>query len=161
MRRLRRMKRYLLLLAAAAVAALTVAAVALAQSGHFVGTPVCEDIGTQLECSGKVAGLGGTTFEITVEAAGTASVECTNPGGNVAPGQDFDVTATGSGGPQPTPRNGQARFTIRTDAPSPPADSCPNESWTAEVVDVAFTGDATLRLFEDSNLSDIIVVPIS
>jgi hypothetical protein len=35
------------------------------------------------ECTGKVAGLGGTTFEITIVAPGIASVECTNPGGNL------------------------------------------------------------------------------
>jgi hypothetical protein len=37
--------------------------------------PICTDIGTQVRCSGKVAGLGGTTFTITITAQGTASVE--------------------------------------------------------------------------------------
>lgn len=41
---------------------------ASAQSGHFVGTPTCTDIGTQVSCDGKVAGLGGTTFSIRVAA---------------------------------------------------------------------------------------------
>jgi hypothetical protein len=54
-----------------------VADAALAQSGHFVGTPTCRDIGTQVQCNGKVAGLGGTTFTILVQAEGTATVECT------------------------------------------------------------------------------------
>src|SRR5215218_11407893 len=75
----RRMKRYLLLLGVVAVAALALPAVASAQSGHFVGTQTCSDIGTQVSCNGKVAGLGGTTFTITVSAQGTASVTCTNP----------------------------------------------------------------------------------
>ena len=35
------------------------AAPALAQSGHFVQTQKCTDIGTQVQCSGKVAGLEG------------------------------------------------------------------------------------------------------
>src|ERR671919_655178 len=83
------------------------AAPALAQSGHFVGTQTCSDIGTQVECSGKVAGLGGTTFRIEVEADGIASVECANPAGNVAPGQSFDFSAEGSTGDRETPRNGQ------------------------------------------------------
>lgn len=144
--------------AAGAVAAL--ATVALAQSGHFVGTPTCNDIGTQVRCSGKVAGLGGTTFTITVSAPGTATVTCTNPGGNIAPGQNFSTTVTGTSGPFATPRNGQSGFTVTSDAPTAPAGSCPNPGWTATVTDVSFT-TATLTLFEDSNVSDTITVPVS
>src|SRR5829696_3068013 len=155
-----RMKRYLLFFALAAVAALTFAAVALAQSGHFVGTPTCTDEGTTVECSGKVAGLGGTTFEITVTAPGTASVECTNPGGQVAPGQSFNTTVAGTSGPLATPRNGQFRFTVESNTPSAPPGSCPNPMWTAEVVDVEF-GDATITLTEDGVVSDTITVPVS
>jgi hypothetical protein len=153
------MKRYLVI-GVLAVAALAFPSAASAQSGHFVGTPTCTDEGTTVECSGKVAGLGGTTFTILVSAQGTASVTCTNPGGNVAPGQSFDFTAAGQSGPFPTPRNGQARFTVSTNAPSAPPGSCPNPMWTATVTDVAFT-TATITLFEDSNVSDTITVPVS
>jgi hypothetical protein len=154
------MKRYLVFLCAGIVAALTFATVAFAQSGHFVGTPTCTDIGTQVQCSGKVAGLGGTTFEIRVSAQGTASVTCTNPAGNVAPGQSFSTTSTGSGGPQPTPRNGQASFSVSTATPTAPAGSCPNPKWTATVTDVQFT-TATITLLEDGTVSDTITVPVS
>jgi hypothetical protein len=154
------MKRYLVFLCAGIVAALTFATVAFAQSGHFVGTPTCTDIGTQVQCSGKVAGLGGTTFEIRVSAQGTASVTCTNPAGNVAPGQSFSTTSTGSGGPQPTPRNGQASFSVSTTTPTAPAGSCPNPKWTATVTDVQFT-TATITLLEDGTVSDTITVPVS
>jgi hypothetical protein len=146
------------------VAVFTVAAVALAQSGHFLtgggNAPLCVDMGTQLACSGKVAGLGGTTFEITVEASAVASIECRNPGGNVAPGQDTIITVTGSSGPLPTPRNGQFRFGIMTTplvVPNVP--TCPNRQWTAEVVDVMF-GEATLSLFEDGELVAQVTVPV-
>jgi hypothetical protein len=150
----------LLVVTVAALSLLTAfGGTAFAQSGHFVGTPVCTDEGTTVECSGKVAGLGGTTFEITVSAPGTASVTCTNPAGNVAPGQSFTTTVAGSSGPFPTPRNGQARFTVTSVAPTAPAGSCPNPMWTATVTDVAFT-DATVTLREDSNVSDVITVPV-
>lgn len=154
------MKRYYIVFATAAAAALTFAAVAFAQSGHFVGTPTCTDQGTTVSCSGKVAGLGGTTFEIRVSATGTASVTCTNPAGNVAPGQSFSTTETGSGGPQPTPRNGSARFTVSTTTPVAPAGSCPNPKWTATVTDVSFT-TATITLLEDNVVSDTITVPVT
>jgi hypothetical protein len=148
-----------------ALMALALAAVpALAQSGHFLDRTVqCRDIGTQLECDAKVAGLGGTTFELDISAPGTAIVECTNPGGNVAPGQDTTVTATGTSGPLPTPRNGS--FTFRDETTDTPTvanfPTCPNRQWTANVVDVVFTGDATLTLSEDGVVSDTITVPIN
>lgn len=155
------MKRFLVVTTIAVISTLTFAGTALAQAGHFVGTPTCRDIGTQVECTGKVAGLGGTTFTITVEAEGIASVECTNPAGNVAPGQTFETDLAGTSGPHPTPRNGQFRFTVASAEPSAPPGSCPNPKWTAEVTDVEFTSDATLTLREDGNVSDVIVVPIS
>jgi hypothetical protein len=153
------MKR-LLVIGVVMVAALAFPGVASAQSGHFVGTPTCSDIGTQVQCSGKVAGLGGTTFTITVSATGTATVTCTNPAGNVAPGQNFSTTVTGTSGPFATPRNGQARFTVTSTAPTAPPGSCPNPQWTATVTDVTF-GPATITLFEDSTVSDTITVPVT
>jgi hypothetical protein len=154
------MRRYLVVGVATVAAVLALPALASAQSGHFVGTQTCSDIGTQVMCSGKVAGLGGTTFTITVTAGGTASVTCTNPAGNVAPGQSFSFTAAGSSGPFATPRNGQSAYTVTTNAPSAPAGSCPNPKWTATVTDVVFT-TATLTLFEDSTVSDTETVPVT
>jgi hypothetical protein len=161
-RKLNLMKRFLLL-GVVAVAMLAFPGVASAQSGHFVGTPTCTDEGTTFECSGKVAGLGGTTFEITATAEDAiATVECVNPGGNRAPGQDTSVDVEGSTGPQPTPRNGSFRFSFESDDPEPlpPTPSCPNNSWTADIVDVTF-GDVTLTIEEDGLVSDTITVPVS
>src|SRR6266508_3856276 len=159
------LKRRLLIPLAVFVIALMIPSVAFAQSGHFVTggahPPECTDIGTQVQCTGKVAGLGGTTFEITVQASGIATVECENPGGNIAPGQDTAVNVAGSSGPLPTPRNGQYVFTVTTEPPTVPNfPTCPNPQSIAHVVDVAF-GDATLSLFEDGVLSDTITVPVT
>jgi hypothetical protein len=155
-----------IIVGAVAVAALALSGVAQAQSGHFLtgggNAPSCTDIGTQVLCTGKVAGLAGTTFEITIEAEGIASVECTNPGGNVAPGQDTTVTTEGSTDPLPTPRNGQYRFSIITDDPSPlpSTPTCPNPQWSADVIDVVFT-TATLSLYENGLLVDQVTVPVN
>ena len=145
---------------------MTMALSAGAQSGHFLNsggnTVSCVDIGTQVQCTGKVAGLGGTTFEITVEADGIAEVVCINPAGHRAPGQDTAATVEGSTDPLPTPRNGQYRFTVTTDDPEPlPATpTCPNNQWTPNIVDVSFT-TATLTLLEDGTESDSITVPVN
>jgi hypothetical protein len=122
------MKRYLVIAIVALTLALGFPGAAFAQSGHFVvggaNAPTCTDIGLQVTCTGKVAGLGGTTFEITIVAPGVATVECHNPAGNVAPGQDTEVTVAGTTGPLPTPRNGQFVFTITTDSPAPLPTGC-------------------------------------
>lgn len=160
------MKRLIVVLAAVIAMLGMAAGSALAQSGHFLtgggNAPRCADIGTQVMCTGKVAGLGGTTFEITVTAPGIASVECINPAGHRAPGQDTAVDVAGSSGPLATPRNGQFRFSVTSDdpAPLPATPTCPNPQWTPEIVDVTFS-NATLSLFEDGNLSDQVVVPVS
>jgi len=150
-----------------AIAALAFGTVSLfAQSGHFVtgggNAAQCSDTGTQVECSGKVAGLGGTTFEITVEAPGLATVTCTNPGGNIAPGQNTAVNVAGTTTPLPTPQNGQFRFSITSDEPGPlpPTPTCPNVQWMPSITDVSFT-TATLSLFEDGVLSDQITVTVN
>jgi len=159
------MKRYLVAAVAAFLLALGLPSAAFAQSGHFItggsGAPACSDIGIQLQCTGKVAGLGGTTFEITIEATGTAKVVCHNPAGHRAPGQDKQVDVSGTTGPLQTPRNGQYTFSITTDTPDQlPSKVCPNKHWTPEIVDVVF-GDATLSLYEDGKLSDQVVVKVS
>ena len=138
---------------------------ALAESGHFIesgaNAPVCTDVGTTVECEGKVSGLGGTTFEITVLAEGTASLVCANPGQNTdVPGQRGVVTS-GSTGVELTPTNGQYTFTgadVSTAEPTV-AFTCPNAKWTQTVTDVVFT-EATLTLFEDGAVSDSVTVAV-
>lgn len=110
-----------------------------AQSVHFVKGPTFVDAGVQLVTSGKLAGLGEGDVTVTVNASGIASVECTNPGGNVAPGQDTAVATTGSI-TLPSAKNGNLVFSVATQAPSIPSSACPNDKWSAEAVDVAFGG---------------------
>lgn len=88
-----------------------------------------------------------------------ATVQCRNPGGNIAPGHAATVRPAGGTDQIPTPRNGSAIVTVATDPVSAPdADEvCPNGNWTASVTDVTFTS-ATLRLVEDGQTSDTITV---
>jgi hypothetical protein len=113
----------------------------IAQNVHLVKTLNATDAGTTLVLAGKIAGLGSGDVTLIVDATGVASVECTNPGGNVAPGQDTTITASGSV-TLPSPKNGQLTFNnLATSAPSVPnTPTCPNNAWTADVIDVAFSG---------------------
>ncbi|GHE98889.1 hypothetical protein GCM10017786_34860 [Amycolatopsis deserti] len=138
---------------ALAVAALA-AAPAYADNGHFVtgggNAAACTDTGTRFECAGKVAGLGGTTFEITATATGTAKVECVNPAGIRVKGQDTEVEVTATSARQQTPHNGQYTFALTSKPAAVPAvPACPNPLWTAKVLDVTFT-TATLTLSVDN-----------
>src|SRR5215217_6419535 len=145
------MRRVLVVIFTTLLITLGFSTAAWAQSGHFVGTPTCTDEGTIVVCTGKVAGLGSTTFQIQTDAVGIASVECTNPGGNVAPGQDTEVTTAGSFGPFTADRNGNFRFpTLTTGAPPNPsgAEACPNPQWTAEITDVTFDTPATISIIQ-------------
>jgi len=87
---------------AASALMLMVPMLASAASPHFIGTPSCEVVGGDLECSGKVAGLGNVE---EVNARIVADVTCTNRGNNEPQGQQggevqtFDV------------ENGQITFT--------------------------------------------------
>ena len=164
------MKRFLLL-TAVVIAVLAFPGIASAQSGHFVtggaNAPTCTDQGTTVSCDGKVAGLGGTVFEITVDATGLATVTCANPGApsgggqnTDVPGQRTEVNTSGTTGELPTPRNGQFVFTVSTLEPVAPSDACPNDSWTPTITDVEFT-EATVSLFEDGVLVDQFTAPVS
>jgi hypothetical protein len=144
-----------------AVLSLIVAALAavpaLAQNPHFVRGPIGTDEGTTLLVTGKVAGLGSDPVNIVIDAEGLATVECTNPGGNVAPGQDTEVDASGQTGPI-TPRNGQITFSAETLEPTVPNfPTCPNPQWTANVTDVEFSS-ATATVFDEAG--NILLGPV-
>jgi hypothetical protein len=114
------------------------AAVPALAAPHFLRGPVFTDEGTQLRATGTLAGLGNEDVTVNLTATGTGSVTCTNPAGNVAPGQSFTTTVTGSQEAIEV-KNGRANFNVLTTAPTAPAGSCPNPRWTATVTDVTFT----------------------
>jgi hypothetical protein len=137
-----------MILAFVAAAALSFAGIAAAQTSgaHFTknGAPVCTDIGTQLECTAEIAGLGGETVVATVSANGTATgLTCTTPSGsNQAPGQNPAVPVT-AGGSQTilNPKNGRASIDVTSATPTVTAKQagCPNNNWIVHVADVEFT----------------------
>jgi hypothetical protein len=140
--------RHFTMILVAAVAALVLAAPASAHSPHFKNyrDPAFVDQGTTLNASGALAGLGFGDLTVVLTATGTASVECTNHGGNVAPGQDTSVTTTGTVSGIEV-KNGNASFSVTTAEPVVSSDLCPNPLWSARAVDVAFSS-ATLDFYQ-------------
>jgi hypothetical protein len=112
----------------------------------FHSGPTFTDNGTTLTVRGNVSGLGNEDLSVFLSATGVAEVTCTNPAGNVAPGQDTTTTTSGSQ-TGIEPKNGRATFTVTTAQPTAPTDACPNRKWTATVTDVDFTS-ATLTLVQ-------------
>ena len=117
------------------------AAVATAAVRFHAG-PTCTDQGLTLNCTGNVSGLGQEPLTVTISSPATATTTCANPAGNVAPGQTFTFIASGTQTVQ-VDKNGRATFNLTTPTPTPPAGSCPNPKWTANVTDVTF-GTVTL-----------------
>jgi len=115
----------------------------------FHAGPTFTDLGTTLNVTGNVSGLGNDDLTATLTATGTADVTCTNPAGNVAPGQRTSVTTTGTQSDIEV-KNGRATFSVTTAEPGPldPAVVCPNRKWTATITDVDFTS-ATLKLIQN------------
>jgi hypothetical protein len=83
---------------------------ASAASPHFIGSPTCSTVTGNLECTGKVAGLGNVS---TVQAFLQSTATCTNQGGNTPQGLVK--------GPQETltVQNGQTVFDLTIPNPCP------------------------------------------
>jgi hypothetical protein len=114
---------------------------ALAQNVHLIGDVTVTDTGTSARACGKLAGLGNADVTLTLSGSATVESKCTNPAGNVAPGQANQVV-TGSFTIRSTEiKNGTVSFCVRTADPAcstPKACGCPNNNWSAQITDVEF-----------------------
>ena len=81
-----------------------------------------------------LAGLGQGTGTAQLTVTGTFEVQCRNPGGNIAPGQDTSATGESPIQTLSTDRSGKATVNELTATLSPStaevSDACPNSSWT-------------------------------
>lgn len=129
-------------LAAPVAWAATTINAANAPSGTHVqsGTPACQIDGFVVTCSSyDLAGVGNTNANATLSATYSGTVLCTNPGGNVAPGQTENPTIPTSTG-QLSPKNGRLAVPALTSANQTTIEtalkqstSCPTIKWTKSV----------------------------
>jgi hypothetical protein len=125
---------------------------AAAPTGTHVqtGTPTCSVSSTGLvTCSSyELAGVGNTNAQATLLATYTATVNCTNHGGNLVPVKSSVQTAPASTG-QLSPQNGRLTVPSLTSSPVPTDQqftdqaTCPNGNWTKSVA----PGSITLSSF--------------
>jgi hypothetical protein len=140
---MRSLSRLIVSIAVLAVTGLLLAASASADSAHFIGTPTCtKSLTSGLTCSGKAAGLGnGPTAAFLTAESVSATYECVNKGGNVAPGQP--VVLSNVTGPKQTiaPHNGQITFSPNLPPPPTPsaATECPNGNWSVHLTSLTYT----------------------
>jgi hypothetical protein len=120
---------------------------------HFKGgNPTFTDLGTTLNVSGALAGLGNEDVTITLTATGPGTSTCVNNGGNAAPGQN-KVPLTLSGSQTISAgevKNGNVSFDLTTAGPTQPTAQqagCPNGNWSATVTDVQFSS-ATITVVQ-------------
>jgi hypothetical protein len=108
----------------------------------------CTASSSDISCDYKISGLGNTdVVDVFLTATVHTEADCQNPGGNVAPGQAFETTVSGSQ-LQLRPENGQITSTISISASSAPdpvaSQVCPNPQWTVVNVRETFVGDFNL-----------------
>lgn len=126
------------LAAPAAWAATTINQANAPQGTHVQsGTPDCQIVGFTVTCSSyDLAGVGRTNATADLSATYSGIVLCTNPAGNVAPGQTQNPTIETTSG-QLSSKNG--RLTVPSLASASQATieaallqntSCPNRKWT-------------------------------
>ena len=120
--------RVIVVATAALVVMLASAAVALADSPHFIKASATINSSGQLVCTFKEAGLGttATSADISCSADATVTYQCWNKGGNhPQAGNKETVGGPVTGGDTFPIRNGSASGSITVDPPGPGDFSCP------------------------------------
>jgi hypothetical protein len=114
---------------------------AAAPTGTHVqtGTPSCSVSGLAVNCTGyELAGVGNANATGSLVASYSATVDCTNKGGNLVPVKSTAQTAPTTPGSL-SPKNGKLSVPALSSSPVPTdeqfeaAATCPNGNWTKSV----------------------------
>jgi len=135
---------------------------AFAANPHFVvGPEITLNPDNTVTATGSVAGLGNQNIDVVLTAELDVEVICTNPAGNVAPGQTQQTTVTGTAEDVKV-ENGRATFSVTTAAPAldptltPKQLGCPNNKWSASIGEVTVVS-ATLQIIQPSGSDNVVL----
>jgi hypothetical protein len=104
-------------------------------SSHLTsGSPSCTvNANLSIDCSAYVlGGVGNTNANVSLTASYTATIDCTNHGGNLVESHTSDFSASNSATLTPS-RNGQLRVGARSVSPFSAPQVCPNPNWTPSI----------------------------
>src|SRR6266540_1858790 len=114
-------------------------------SSHLTsGTPSCTvNADRSIDCSAYVlGGVGNTNATVSLAANYSATIDCTNKGGNLVESHTTTFAATSSATVAST-RNGQLSVPAQSVSPFGAPQVCPNPNWTPSIR----TGTVTLDSF--------------
>ena len=120
------------------------ATIALAANPHIVGATSTTVAGDTVTITGKIAGLGDVDQgDVTGTATLSFDVNCANPQGRAAPGQQGVILDAGGAGSlgDTADSNGTYTFTVVFDVPLEPSKDfgCPNNKWDAQPANLTAT----------------------
>jgi hypothetical protein len=88
---------------------------------------------TSIDCSAYVlGGVGNTNASVSLAATYSATIDCTNNGGNLVESHTTTFSASSSATVAST-RNGQLRVPTRSVSPFSAPQVCPNPNWTPSI----------------------------
>jgi hypothetical protein len=104
-------------------------------SSHLTsGSPSCTvNLDRSILCSSYVlGGVGNTNATVSLVASYSATIDCTNKGGNLVESHTSDFTASSTATVAST-RNGQLTVPTRSASPFSAPQVCPNPNWTPSI----------------------------
>ena len=153
-------RRWIVWLLAAAVVGV-IASVAYAGVHFSNNSPPTFGKNSNLSVTGTFSlnGLGNGDIQVRIDASGTGTANCTNRGGNNAPGQNpvavnlsgianFSASQITNGGLGPV-----TATTAAPTVPTPKQAGCPNGGWSVTGLSVTYTS-VTLTVFQDASGND-------
>ena len=104
-------------------------------SSHLTsGSPSCTvNADRSIDCSAYVlGGVGHTNADVSLTASYSATIDCTNHGGNLVESHTSTFSDT-SGATLTSSRNGQLRVSAQSVSPFGAPQVCPNPNWTPSI----------------------------